>query len=153
MSKVNRFIHQLTALCLLIMTFIGAINALLRYVGRYFKIALSSNVMIELQWYLFGVILLITSGYVYSQNQHIRVDVFYQKMSVKQQRVLNLLGDLLLLLPFCVVGFWTGLDFFRSSFAMLEQSSDVEGLPRYLIKGFIPIGFFYLAINILFKKR
>lgn len=153
MNKINHTVHLITAYLLLAMTFIGAINAILRYIGRYFKIALSSNMMIELQWYLFSIIFLLAAGYVYTKDQHIRVDVWYDKMSAKTQKITNSIGDWLLAMPLCIIMLWVASTFFWTSLMQGEQSSDTGGLPRYIIKFFVPFSFLYLTIVILTKRR
>lgn len=37
--------------------------------------ALTMNSMLELQWHLFGILLLLTGAYALSENRHVRVDV------------------------------------------------------------------------------
>ena len=153
LEKINATVHKITAWLLLITTGIAALNAILRYIGRYFNIALSSNIAIELQWYFFSIVFLFSGGIVFAKNKHIRVDVFYNKFSKYTQKIINIFGDFFLLLPLCVVVFWEGFQYFLISFAQLEQSADTEGLPRYYIKFFIPLCFLYLGINAILKKR
>ena len=131
----------------------AALNAVLRYIGRYFSVALSSNVAIELQWYLFSVFFLLSGGIVFAQNKHIRVDVLYNNTHKKIQKATNVIGDYFLLLPLCVLVFWEGGQYFLNSLSQLEQSADIDGLPRYYVKFFIPLCFFYLGLNALLKKR
>ena len=52
----------------------------------------------ELEWHLFGFIFLIGAGYTLLHDGHVRVDIFYQRLSPKGQAWINLLGVLFFLL-------------------------------------------------------
>ncbi len=47
----------------LVMVVVGAFNALARYTDQYTNLSLSSNVYLDLQWYLFSLIFLMGSAY------------------------------------------------------------------------------------------
>lgn len=108
----------------------------------------TSAASFELEWHLFATIFLLGAAYTLQQDKHVRVDVFYTKFSAKGKAWVNLLGTLLLLIPFCLVAFWESLSFVANSFAVRETSPDPGGLPaRYIIKATIPIGFGLLALQ------
>jgi len=53
-----------------------------------------------------------------------------------------------LLLPFCLLVAWYGVDFARESFELGEGSGDPGGLPyRWVIKAVIPFAFFCTVIS------
>lgn len=147
MKRINYYIKIATRFLIIAITCIGFANALLRYIGRYLHYNLSSNAFIELQWYLFSIVFLIGASLVFQQNKHIRVDVFYTKFSKTKKKRFNLLGTLFLLIPFCSVLGYLSFLYFENSYAILEQSSEPNGLPRYLIKFFIPLAFVFLGAN------
>jgi TRAP-type mannitol/chloroaromatic compound transport system permease small subunit len=53
----------------------------------------------------------------------------------------NLLGTLLLLVPFCVMMIWASWPFVIESWSIQEASPDPGGLPRYPLKTFVPVAF------------
>ena len=59
---------------------ISAGNALMRYTIHY-----SSNAWLEIQWYMFGAMFLLAAGYALKHEEHVRVDVFFSKMSPRTQ--------------------------------------------------------------------
>src|SRR6056297_2505161 len=126
----GRIIYWLT----LGMVAIGAFNAIARYLDKYTGLGLSSNSWIELQWYLFSLVFLLGAAYTLKQDDHVRVDVLYNWLSRRGRAWINVLGTVLFLLPFCAVVFWMSIPFVVDSWAILEQSSDPGGLPRYPIK-------------------
>lgn len=114
---------------------------------RYFFNTTSAGSM-ELEWHLFAAIFLLSAGWTLKEDRHVRVDLFYQNFSENKKALINILGTVFLLLPFCFVGFSESLSFVESSFAVKETSPDPGGLPaRYIIKAAIPISFFLMGLQ------
>lgn len=139
--SINLKIGILCRYLLLLMTFLGALNAILRYLSKFAGMALNSNALVELQWYLFGSIFLLGAGYTLAKSKHVRVDILYGNISKKYQRLIDIVGIFVFLLPFCVASIWLSWDFVLKSWEQWEISSDAGGLPRYPIKTIIPVGF------------
>lgn len=116
----------------------------------------SSVAIYEMEWHLFALIFLLGAAFALKHDRHVRVDVLYSRFGKKGQAWVNLIGTLLLLLPFCLVIINAGWDFLSNSFNLGESSADAGGLPaRYLIKSAIPLGFFMVllqAINLMFRS-
>ena len=83
----------------LTMVLIGAYNAVARYFDRFTGWGLSSNMYIELQWYLFSLLFLLGAAYTLKHNSHVRVDVFYGRLSQRGKAWVNVLGTVLFLFP------------------------------------------------------
>ncbi len=64
---------------------------------------------------------------------HVRVDVFYADASPRARAVVDLVGSLLLLLPFTLVLLWLSLPYAARSWAILERSQEVGGLPLVFV--------------------
>jgi len=108
----------------------------------------SSVAIYELEWHIFALIFLLGAGYALQYDKHVRVDVLYSKFPERAKAWVNLIGTLLLLLPFCLILIAEGFDFVSHSFMLGESSPDPGGLPfRYLIKAAIPLG-----VGILFLQ-
>ena len=149
MKNGNNIIGVFCATLLLIMTFLGGVNAVLRYSSKYVGITLSSNAFLEAQWYLFSAIFLLGAGYTLKKDRHVRVDVLYGRLSKERKRVINIVGTIVFLVPFCCFGIWTSWEFVLNSWEIREMSPDAGGLPRYLVKVLIPIGFALLLVQAL----
>src|SRR5690606_6001534 len=104
-GAVGRAVAWLTVL----MTAVGAFNAIARYLGRFIGVNLASNAWLELQWYLFSVIFLLGAAWVLREDAHVRVDVFYSRLSARGQALIDLLGTLLLLIPFSAFVLWVSI--------------------------------------------
>lgn len=117
-------------------------------VSMRFLFQMGSVMLQELEWHLFGLIFLLGAAYTYREGGHVRVEIFYQKLSKAQQAKINLFGNLFILLPVCLLVIWTSIPFVSNSFVYAETSPDPGGLPyRWLIKLAIPTGFLLLLLQ------
>ena len=102
----------------------------------------------ELEWHLFSAVFLLGVPYAIRAAGHVRVDIIYERLSVKAQSIIDLLGTIFLLLPFCLLVAWYGVDFAKESYALGETSGDPGGLPyRWIIKAMIPLCFIFMAVS------
>ena len=104
----------------------------------------------ELEWHLFSIILLLGSAYTLKHDEHVRLDIFYSSKLINDKvRIwFDVLGTLLILLPFCVLIIVSAWPFVTQAYIHNEISPDPGGLPaRWLIKAAIPLGFFFLLIQ------
>lgn len=129
------------------MVLVGAYNAVARYVGHRFGLTLTSNAYLELQWYLFSLAFLLAAAYTLRHDRHVRVDVFYSRLSSRARAWIDLIGTLALLVPFAIVGLVVTWPSLRASWAILEGSPDPGGLPRYPIKTMILVGFALVVLQ------
>jgi TRAP-type mannitol/chloroaromatic compound transport system permease small subunit len=131
----------------LAMVLVGAFNAVARYVGRYAGVQVSSNALVDLQWYLFSLVFLLGASYALRQNAHVRVDVMYGKLSKRGKAGIDLVGTAVFLIPFCIYGLVFCWPSVRNSVAVWEQSPDAGGLARWPIKVSLLVGFALLLLQ------
>lgn len=118
-------------------------DVVMRYVFNDVSIALQ-----EMEWHLFSAVFLLGAPYAIRSAGHVRVDVFYERLSRKSQAIIDILGTLFFLLPFCLLVTWYGIDFAKESYALGETSGDPGGLAyRWIIKAMIPLSFGLMAIS------
>ncbi|GLR16457.1 C4-dicarboxylate ABC transporter [Portibacter lacus] len=104
--------------------------------------------IIELEWHIFAAIFLIGASYTFKNDKHVRVDLFYQNFSVQKKAWVNILGNILFLIPWCLVVIYSSYKYGMVSLSYLEGSPDPNGLPaRYIIKFIITIGFTLLLFQ------
>lgn len=104
------------------------------------------NTLADLQWYIFAIIAIFGGVYAFRDNQHVSVDVFTSGLPRRVRLALSAFGDLVFLLPFCVIIFWYGWSFTVTSFNSGEGSTYGGLMDRWLIKAVIPVGFALLGI-------
>lgn len=126
----------------LVVVFVSAGNAIIRKVFH-----VSSNAWLELQWYLFGAIFLLASGYTFLRNEHVRVDVFSTRLSPKVQVWIEIFGIIFFIFPVASLILWLSLPYFYESFRLQELSSNTGGLIRWPAKLLIPVGFGLLILS------
>jgi TRAP-type mannitol/chloroaromatic compound transport system permease small subunit len=134
---------------------VGFYNVMARYLGRFIGMQLSSNALIELQWYLFSILFLLGFAYILKHGDNVRVDFLYANLNEKQRSLVDFLGTVLFLIPFCLIGLWVTFNPVLESWGRLpdgswgtwEISSDANGLPRAPIKTMIPIGLILLLLQ------
>ena len=85
--------------------------------------------------YLHAYVFMLGAAYTLKRDGHVRVDIFYGAMSAKGRSLVDLLGTLFLLLPFCGFIFYVSWDEVMKSWAALEPSQQTGGLDfAYLLK-------------------
>jgi len=147
---IDRFadvVGILTAVLTFVMILVGAWNVFGRFIGRAVGENLTSNALLEWQWYLFSVVFLLGGAYVLRHNEHVRVDVVYARMPPRKRAWVNLLGSALFLIPFCIIVLDVAWDWFMLSYGIKESSPDPGGLPRYPVKFLVVVGFVLLLIQ------
>jgi TRAP-type mannitol/chloroaromatic compound transport system permease small subunit len=133
----------------LLMVFIGAGSAVVRYFSRGMGLSLNLVPASEAQWYLFSAVFLLGAAYALRHGVHVRVDVLYERLSERSRAWIDLLGTLLFLIPFAVMMLWVSFPAVRTSFQIRETSPDPGGLPRYPIKALILVSFGLLLLQAL----
>ena len=146
-DRLNRAIGQAAAWLALAMVAVGAYNAIARDLGRRLEVQLTSNALVESQWYLFSLLFLFGAPWALASDDHVRVDVVYGRLGPRARGWINLLGGLLLLLPFCVFAIVTIWPFAAFSFELRETSNDPGGLLRWPLKLAMPLAFALLFLQ------
>ena len=135
-EKIGNVISWISALLVLLI----GIDVVMRYLFSDTKAW-----MTELEWHLFALIFLLGAGFAFKHDKHVRVDLFYANYSPKDKALTNLLGNLILLIPWCIFIIYFSFGYAQTSFLENETSPDPGGLPaRYVIKFSITIGFILL---------
>ena len=94
----------------------------------------------ELVMYLHGCVFMIGIAFTLKEGGHVRVDVLHEKLSEKAKAIIDIIGTLLFLMPFCFFIFFVSLEYVRFAWAVQESSPDPGGLPGvFLLKTLIPI--------------
>ncbi len=115
-------------------------NVILRYVFSQGMIELE-----ELQWYLYAAAWLIGLSYTFVHDGHVRVDVLHERLSYHARLWLELLGLVLLFLPFVFFVTYYSIPFVQLSGETGETSTSANGLgARWLVKGCLTLAFLLL---------
>ena len=116
-------------------------------VARYL-FGLGSIWVTEAVIYGHATLFMLAAAWTLRAGGHVRVDVFYAEASVRTRAIIDLLGALLLLLPFAMVLIWLSLPYAARSWDILERSQESSGLPLvYLLKTLIPLFALLMALQ------
>lgn len=156
-DALNEFIGNLLPYLVVLMIGVGFYNVVARYLGRFFQLQLTNNSAIEIQWYLYSLLFFFGFAYILKHNINVRVDFLYAKWSPRRRAWVDLLGTLLFLIPFCILGIYVAWNPVLSSWGRLpngtwgtwEISPDPNGLPRAPIKSMIIVAFVLLLLQAL----
>lgn len=141
-DRLNERVGSAVRWLILLAVVISAGNALVRYL-----FSTSSNAWLELQWYLFAAVFLLCAGYTLLRNEHVRIDVIFDRLSHRTRAWIDIVGTLLFLFPYALLIIWFAWPVFVESFARGELSADAGGLIRWPVKLLIPTGFLLLLLQ------
>jgi TRAP-type mannitol/chloroaromatic compound transport system permease small subunit len=141
-DAVNEKIGVVCNWLVLLSCLVSGGNAMVRYAYD-----MSSNAWLEVQWYMFAVIVMFGAAYTLKRNEHVRVDIFYMLYGRKGQIWIDILGTLIFLVPTCAILVWLSWPFFMQSYAIGEHSSNAGGLIRWPIKFVMPAGFLLVTLQ------
>ena len=104
----------------------------------------------EIQWHLYSLGWLMGLSYCFIADEHVRVDLIHDRMSLVTQAWVELLGMLLLLLPFIALVVIYAVPFVLYSWEVSEISDAPGGLPyRWAIKSALLAGFALLLLALI----
>jgi TRAP-type mannitol/chloroaromatic compound transport system permease small subunit len=142
---------------------ISAGNAFIRKISD-----VGSNAFLEVQWYLFSAVFLLGAGTVLKHDGHIRIDVFYAKMSDLTKAKVNFFLHLFITIPMLGFLIYLSMPFFLTSISPAdtvisiteiptylfqpqfhEISANAGGLPTWYAKILLPVGFILLLCAVI----
>ena len=121
---------------------ISAGNAFSRY-----AFGASSNAWLEIQWYMFGAMVMLGASYTLQRNEHVRVDIVFSNLNTRRQIGVDIFGAIFFLLPATLIMAYLSWPIFHNSWIENEVSTNAGGLTRWPVKVFIPLGFALLSLQ------
>ena len=142
-DSLIEYTARFSALILITLTLLIVYDAFSRYLFHSGSIALQ-----ELEWHLFDFVILLGIPYALKEGAHVRVDIFHTKFSLKTKTILDIIAQLIFILPFSFLVIYMGYDYVLQSFIQVEGSSDPGGLPyRFIVKSLMLLSFCLLILQ------
>ncbi len=141
---LNHRVGRMVMWLVLAAVLISAGNAVIRKV-----FGTSSNAMLEVQWYLFAAVFMLGAAYAFLENAHVRIDAVSSRFSAKTRNVIDILGILIFLLPFCYLVLTLSWPLVIQAFQTGEMSQNAGGLIRWPVYAVLPIGIALLVLQSL----
>ena len=132
----NEWVGRLASWSVMATVLVTFIVVVFRYgFEDLYSIALQESAM-----YFHAMIFMLGASYTLKHDDHVRVDIFYQKFPKRGKALVNTMGTLFLLIPVCVFILWVSADYVLASWANFEGSREAGGLPLvFILKSFIPL--------------
>lgn len=142
LEAVVDFFGRFAAWACIILALLVSTNVFARYFFSFGTIWLQ-----ELEWHLVSPIAAVGMSYALLQGDQVRVDIFFDRMSQRQQTLIEIATGILLVI-FSIILIKLSWPFVMQAYNVGEGSPNPGGLPhRFLLKAFIPFGFALLALQ------
>lgn len=113
---------------------------------NWYKVFTSTKLQ-EMEWHLHGALFLMTLGYGYVKDAHVRIELVRDLLRPRTRVWIELLGSVLFLVPYCYVIMQYGSEMAIRSYSIGESSAAQTGLDhRFIIKSLLPLGFTMMAL-------
>jgi TRAP-type mannitol/chloroaromatic compound transport system permease small subunit len=106
----------------------------------------SSTKLQELEWHFHGSLFLLCMGFAYLKDAHVRIEIVRDKMKPRTRVWIELFGALLFVIPYSIIVIYWGFTFADMAWNTGETSAQSGLSDRWIIKGMIPAGFFFLLL-------
>jgi TRAP-type mannitol/chloroaromatic compound transport system permease small subunit len=128
LDRISDISGRITAWLTLAMVVLTTIIVVMRYVFDAGHIWMQESVT-----WMHATVFMVGAAYTLLHEEHVRVDIFYRKMSAGRRALVDFLGVLLFLLPLCGLLAWMAWDFAAVSWSIDETSREPGGLPYPMI--------------------
>lgn len=92
----------------------------------------------DLYIWLNGAMFTAVAGFALMRDDHVRVDIFYRPATMRTRAIVDLIGTILFLMPFCWIVYVYSMPFVLRAWSYFEASSNVGGMPGlFVLKSFI----------------
>ena len=146
-DSINRYTGYLCAFLVVLMTVNVFIVVFLRYLFGISFIWLQETYV-----WMHAYIFMAGAGFTYLNDAHVRIDIIYRSSSKVYKSIVDLVGNIFLLMPFLYIIWSYSFPFVYKSFQINEVSREAGGLPMlFLLKAAILIFAFLLFIQALSK--
>lgn len=136
LDALNHRLGRVIAWVAVTMVVVQFAVVVMRYVFGFGSIWMQESVV-----YLHSLLFLFGAGYTLLHEGHVRVDIFYREASERRKALVDLLGAVLFLLPFCALMWWWSWPYVEQSWAIGEGSKETSGIQAlYVLKSMI-LGF------------
>jgi TRAP-type mannitol/chloroaromatic compound transport system permease small subunit len=130
-DTITGFAGKLISVAVIALVLLGVFNVVTRYLGPYVGRNLYTQGAAELQNILFTFVFLLGFSYILRKNGNVRVDFMYANWGDKRKALVNLVGNVLFLIPFCILAITRGYPLAERTFRTGETSGNAGGLQIY----------------------
>jgi TRAP-type mannitol/chloroaromatic compound transport system permease small subunit len=142
-SALNRFLGNTFAWLSLVMVIVCFTVVVQRY-----AFGVTHLWMQDLYVWLNGAMFTAVAGFALLRDDHVRVDIFYRPARIRTKAIVDLIGVVFFLLPFCWIVYKYSWNYINRSWRLYESSGNVGGMPGlYILKTFILVFVVVVALQ------
>jgi TRAP-type mannitol/chloroaromatic compound transport system permease small subunit len=136
-EKFNSVVGQASAWLTLAMVLVTFIIVIMRYAFDLGWIWLQETVTL-----MHAAVFMLAAAYTLARDEHVRVDIFYKKLTARGQAIVDALGTAFFLIPVMVFLIWSSSAYVAVAWRIRETSVEAGGLAYPwvpVLKTFIPL--------------
>jgi len=127
-DRISNITGRITAWLTLAMVLLTSVIVVMRYAFDAGLIWMQESVT-----WMHAAVFMVGAAYTLLHGEHVRVDIFYRKMTDRGRAVVDLVGVVIFLLPLCGFLALMAYDFAATSWSINETSREPGGLPYPMI--------------------
>lgn len=122
-NQLNHRIGQMVSWLTLVLLALVITVVLSRYLLGIGSIAVQESVT-----YVHAIIFMLGLAFTLQRGGHVRVDIFYREFSARRKAMVDLIGTIIFVLPFCGLIIYVSWDYVMASWSIKETSSETGGI-------------------------
>jgi len=127
-DRISSVTGKATSWLTLAMVVLTSIIVVMRYVFDAGLIWMQESVT-----WMHAAVFMVGAAYTLLHEEHVRVDIFYRRMSERRRAIVDLIGVVIFLLPLCGFLALMAYDFAATAWSIHETSREPGGLPYPMI--------------------
>jgi TRAP-type mannitol/chloroaromatic compound transport system permease small subunit len=128
LDRISTVVGKAAAWLTLVMVVVTFVIVVMRYVFDFNLIWVQESVT-----WMHAVVFMLGAAYTLHDEEHVRVDIIYGKVSNKKRAWIDLVGVIVFLMPLCLFLAFKAWDFVAASWSLHEASRESGGLPYPMI--------------------
>jgi len=146
-DRLLGFVARIAAWAGFLLACLIVYDVITRYFGVPKPFGLNSTKIQEFEYWLHTFLFSLLIGYAYTRQAHVRIDLIRDGLPIKAKYVLEILGCLLLLIPFTMMAIYYSFNYVQASYGEGEVSKSVIGLSHiWILKAALPVLFILLLL-------
>ena len=132
-DRVLGFAARVGAWCALLLILVVTYDVFTRYLGVPKVFGLTSTMLQESEYWLHSFLIVFVVGSAYTTGAHVRIDLVREQLSERTKYIIEIIGIIIFLLPYSLLGLWLSWPYVLRSFLSGEVSKSQTGLTNLWI--------------------
>ena len=146
-DRLLGFVARIGAWAGILLVVVVVYDVVTRYFGVPRLFGLNATQVQEFEYWLHTILFSLVIGYAYTRQGHVRIDLVRDRLPLRAKYLIEILGCLFFLIPFCLIAFKYQLAYTLASYQEGEVSKSVIGLSHiWILKSFLPALFLLLFL-------